>query len=103
MLVNIFQAGVDGVIQRGKAELNDKTMVDALNPARTPTRTADTLRSSPIESRHTVCHSELFGFDLLCRIRKPITGRPVPPISIANLLTNLVLNKKKGFLSLKDD
>ena len=28
-----LQAAVDGVIMRGKAELNDKTMVDALTPA----------------------------------------------------------------------
>lgn len=32
-LVNMFQAGLDGIVQRGKAELNDKTMVDALSPA----------------------------------------------------------------------
>jgi dihydroxyacetone kinase-like protein len=32
-LVAIFTAGLEGVVQRGKAELNDKTMVDALNPA----------------------------------------------------------------------
>jgi dihydroxyacetone kinase-like protein len=29
----MFEAGLDGVLQRGKAELNDKTMVDALKPA----------------------------------------------------------------------
>ncbi|WP_441343116.1 dihydroxyacetone kinase subunit DhaL [Nocardia sp.] len=28
-----FRAGVDGVIARGKAELGDKTMIDALSPA----------------------------------------------------------------------
>ncbi|HEC23282.1 MAG TPA: dihydroxyacetone kinase subunit L [Chloroflexi bacterium] len=32
-LVTMFQAALDGVIQRGKAELNDKTMVDAITPA----------------------------------------------------------------------
>lgn len=32
-VVRMFQAGVDGVRQRGKAELGDKTMVDALAPA----------------------------------------------------------------------
>ena len=32
-LVAMFEAGLAGVLQRGKAELNDKTMVDALNPA----------------------------------------------------------------------
>lgn len=33
-LVALFQAAVDGVVQRGKAQLGDKTMVDALSPAR---------------------------------------------------------------------
>jgi dihydroxyacetone kinase-like protein len=32
-VVAIFQAGLDGVLQRGKAQLEDKTMVDALTPA----------------------------------------------------------------------
>lgn len=32
-VVALFEAGLDGVVQRGKAELNDKTMVDALSPA----------------------------------------------------------------------
>ena len=32
-LVRVFQAGIEGVQQRGKAELGDKTMVDALLPA----------------------------------------------------------------------
>jgi phosphoenolpyruvate---glycerone phosphotransferase subunit DhaL len=32
-IVALFQAGVDGVVQRGKAVLEDKTMVDALQPA----------------------------------------------------------------------
>ena len=32
-LVTMFQAALDGVIQRGKAELSDKTMVDAITPA----------------------------------------------------------------------
>jgi dihydroxyacetone kinase-like protein len=31
--VAALQAGVDGVVMRGKANLGDKTMVDALNPA----------------------------------------------------------------------
>ena len=29
----LFSAGLEGVVQRGKAELDDKTMVDALTPA----------------------------------------------------------------------
>jgi dihydroxyacetone kinase-like protein len=32
-LVALLQAGVDGVVQRGKANLGDKTMLDALSPA----------------------------------------------------------------------
>jgi dihydroxyacetone kinase-like protein len=32
-LANLLQAGKDGVIQRGKANLGDKTMLDALSPA----------------------------------------------------------------------
>jgi dihydroxyacetone kinase-like protein len=31
-IVAMMQAGLEGVVQRGKAELNDKTMVDALAP-----------------------------------------------------------------------
>lgn len=29
----LFQTGLDGVLQRGKAEMNDKTMIDAMQPA----------------------------------------------------------------------
>jgi dihydroxyacetone kinase-like protein len=32
-VVALFEAGLEGVLQRGKAELNDKTMVDAQKPA----------------------------------------------------------------------
>jgi dihydroxyacetone kinase-like protein len=32
-VVAMFEAGLDGIIQRGKAQLNDKTMVDAWVPA----------------------------------------------------------------------
>lgn len=32
-VVNLFEAGLEGVVQRGKAQLNDKTMVDSLTPA----------------------------------------------------------------------
>ena len=32
-LVKLLQAGLEGVIQRGKAQLEDKTMIDALSPA----------------------------------------------------------------------
>jgi len=31
--IALLQAGLDGVVQRGKAQLGDKTMVDALTPA----------------------------------------------------------------------
>jgi phosphoenolpyruvate---glycerone phosphotransferase subunit DhaL len=36
----MFDAAVDGVVARGKAELEDKTMIDALIPARDAFRTA---------------------------------------------------------------
>jgi dihydroxyacetone kinase-like protein len=32
-VVALFEAGLEGIIHRGKAELNDKTMVDAQKPA----------------------------------------------------------------------
>ncbi|MBW4561682.1 MAG: dihydroxyacetone kinase subunit L [Mojavia pulchra JT2-VF2] len=32
-LLGVFQAGLNGVIQRGKAQLRDKTMLDVLSPA----------------------------------------------------------------------
>lgn len=32
-VVAIFEAGLQGILQRGKAQLQDKTMVDALSPA----------------------------------------------------------------------
>lgn len=32
-VVSLLEAGLEGVVQRGKAGLNDKTMVDALSPA----------------------------------------------------------------------
>ncbi|MCA9969726.1 MAG: dihydroxyacetone kinase ADP-binding subunit DhaL [Anaerolineales bacterium] len=32
-LVNLLQSGVDGVVQRGRAQLGDKTMFDAWSPA----------------------------------------------------------------------
>lgn len=36
----LLQAGLDGVVQRGRAQLGDKTMVDALTPAVTAYRSA---------------------------------------------------------------
>jgi dihydroxyacetone kinase-like protein len=39
-VVALFQAGIDGVAQRGKAAAGDKTMVDALLPAMAAMRTA---------------------------------------------------------------
>ncbi|BAT53048.1 dihydroxyacetone kinase, L subunit [Nostoc sp. NIES-3756] len=32
-ILGLFQAGLEGVLQRGKAQLGDKTMIDALAPA----------------------------------------------------------------------
>lgn len=39
-LHKMLQAGVDGVVQRGRAELEDKTMVDAWSPAMAALQTA---------------------------------------------------------------
>ncbi len=39
-LVAMLQAGVDGVVQRGRAELEDKTMIDAWFPAMAALKTA---------------------------------------------------------------
>ncbi len=39
-LVNLLEAGVAGVVKRGRAELGDKTMVDALTPAVEAMKTA---------------------------------------------------------------
>ncbi|MBR8839999.1 MAG: dihydroxyacetone kinase subunit L [Stigonema ocellatum SAG 48.90 = DSM 106950] len=39
-MLELLQAGLDGVLQRGKAQLGDKTMVDTLTPAVTAFRQA---------------------------------------------------------------
>lgn len=39
-LVAMLQAGVDGIVQRGRAELEDKTMIDAWYPALAALKTA---------------------------------------------------------------
>lgn len=39
-LVAMLQAGVEGIIQRGRAELEDKTMIDAWSPALVALKTA---------------------------------------------------------------
>ncbi|MDP8965412.1 MAG: dihydroxyacetone kinase subunit DhaL [Cyanobacteriota bacterium] len=46
-LVALLQAGVDGVVQRGKANLGDKTMLDALSPA------SDTFKQSVAKGAST--------------------------------------------------
>ncbi|MEC4817898.1 MAG: dihydroxyacetone kinase subunit DhaL [Scytonema sp. PMC 1069.18] len=38
-MLNLLQAGLDGVLQRGKAQLGDKTMIDVLSPAVTAFQT----------------------------------------------------------------
>jgi dihydroxyacetone kinase-like protein len=47
-LVELLQAGVDGVIQRGRAQIGDKTMVDALTPA------IEALQSAVTDGKDTV-------------------------------------------------
>jgi dihydroxyacetone kinase-like protein len=45
-LAAAFRAGLDGVLARGKAELGDKTMVDALTPAVEALESGDDLASA---------------------------------------------------------
>ncbi|GFP26731.1 MAG: PEP-dependent dihydroxyacetone kinase, ADP-binding subunit DhaL [Firmicutes bacterium] len=47
-LVALFEAALDGVVQRGRANLRDKTMVDAITPA------VDELRKAAAEGVDTV-------------------------------------------------
>jgi dihydroxyacetone kinase-like protein len=47
-LAELLQAGVDGVIQRGRAQIGDKTMVDALTPA------METLQSAVANGKGTI-------------------------------------------------
>ncbi|QIZ73162.1 dihydroxyacetone kinase subunit DhaL [Oxynema aestuarii] len=58
-LANLLQAGKDGVIQRGKANLGDKTMLDALSPAvETYTTAIDQNRSLVDALREAVLATE---------------------------------------------
>jgi dihydroxyacetone kinase-like protein len=47
-LVNLLQSGVDGIVQRGRAQPGDKTMIDAWLPA------LDRLKASLAEGKDTV-------------------------------------------------
>jgi len=47
---DLFQAGLDGVVQRGKAKVGGKTMVDALAPA------VSALKKS-VQTGHTLCEA----------------------------------------------
>ena len=47
-IVSLLQAGIDGVLQRGKAQLGDKTMVDVLSP------TVDALTQTVGEGKNTL-------------------------------------------------
>lgn len=51
-LANLLQAGVDGIVQRGRAELGDKTMFDAWSPA------MDAMRASLAEKDDVVAALE---------------------------------------------
>jgi dihydroxyacetone kinase-like protein len=48
-VVEMFEAGVMGVRQRGKAELDDKTMIDALSPALEAMRQAQSTQADITE------------------------------------------------------
>jgi dihydroxyacetone kinase-like protein len=45
----MFEAGLMGIKQRGKAELNDKTMIDALSPALEAMRQAQSAQADITE------------------------------------------------------
>lgn len=47
-MIALLEAGVDGVIQRGKAQLGDKTMLDALLPA------SDAFKNAVAEDMNTI-------------------------------------------------
>lgn len=47
-IVSLLQAGLDGVLQRGKAQLGDKTMVDVLSPS------VDAFAQAVSEEKHTL-------------------------------------------------
>ncbi|MFN6499280.1 MAG: dihydroxyacetone kinase subunit DhaL [Nostoc sp. DedQUE01] len=49
-MLELLQAGLDGVLQRGKAQLGDKTMVDVLSPAVAAFRQAVGENQSAVEA-----------------------------------------------------
>ncbi|MDZ8236538.1 MAG: dihydroxyacetone kinase subunit DhaL [Nostoc sp. ChiQUE01a] len=49
-MLELLQAGLDGVLQRGKAQLGDKTMVDVLSPAVAAFRQAVEENQSTVEA-----------------------------------------------------
>jgi phosphoenolpyruvate---glycerone phosphotransferase subunit DhaL len=51
-MLNLLQAGLDGVLQRGKAQQGDKTMVDVLSPAVTAFQTAVSEGKDTLEAMH---------------------------------------------------
>lgn len=58
-LVELLQAGVDGILQRGRAQVGDKTMVDALTPAMEALRSAVASGKNTVEAlRETVAAAE---------------------------------------------
>ncbi|MCL4265108.1 MAG: dihydroxyacetone kinase ADP-binding subunit DhaL [Anaerolineae bacterium] len=58
-LHTMLQAGVEGVVQRGRAELEDKTMVDAWYPALAALKTAvDAGETTPDALQQTVAAAE---------------------------------------------
>lgn len=51
-LYQMFQAGVDGILQRGRAELGDKTMYDAWQPALDAFKSASESGGNPLPPLH---------------------------------------------------
>lgn len=60
-LTHIFRSGLDGVIQRGKAQPGDKTMIDALEPAVVAMETAATTGANVNEAMSAACDAAKAG------------------------------------------
>ncbi|MHA6800966.1 dihydroxyacetone kinase subunit DhaL [Bounagaea algeriensis] len=62
-VVAALQAAVDGVVARGKAEVEDKTMIDALTPAARAAREAADLGSEVADVLATAAEAAQLGAD----------------------------------------
>lgn len=60
-LAHMFRCGLDGIKQRGKAELNDKTMIDALQPAVEALEAASQEEQTITQALHAACLAAHIG------------------------------------------